>query len=211
MTSTRRVVLAIVAVVALASIGGSAATAGAEFQNSPYETTQDGTAVIPVDLNDTASVRLQVGSKSSGYMLNATLVDNDDDGAVAVEFHVPNAGTDDPTVSAVGQDSVEDVSEYELHDPPLASGAYRLTVSGDGEQVSDVSRLQVDEAGESATTEAATTTAQQTTENPTTTAPETSTTAAATTEDSSSGGAPGFGISVALAGVLGAALLAARP
>jgi PGF-CTERM protein len=210
MTSTRRVVLAIIAVVALASVGGSAATAAAEFQNSPYETTQDGTAVIAVDLNDSESVRLQVGSKSSGYVLNATLVDNDDDGAVAVEFHVPNAGTDTPTVAAVGQDSVEDVSEYELHDPPLAPGAYRLTVSGDGGQVSDVSRLTVNEASESATTGAATTTAQQTTESPSTTASQTSTTVAATSEDSSNGDSPGFGVGVAVAAILGASLLAVR-
>lgn len=212
MTSTSRVSLAIVAVVALASVGAGATAVGAAFQQGPYEAAQTEVATIDVDLNGTETARLAVGSEGAGYQLNATLVDEDGDGSVAVEFRVPNAGTEDPTVGAVGDDTVENVTESEFHDPPLAPGAYRLSVSADGDQVSDVSKLSVIEPAESATT-ATTAPATTTVDSSTTqtqTAAERTTTVAATTEESTNGDSPGFGVLAALAAVIGAAALAKR-
>lgn len=212
MSHSRPLVLAAVAVVALAGVAGAAAP-NAEFAESQYEASQTGTAVLTVALNDTDAADLQVGSEGAGYTLNATLVDEDGDGTVAVEFLVPNAGTDDPTLVAGDGTAVEDVSESTFHDPPLAPGAYRLAVSATGDQPSDVGRLTIEEATQ---TTALTTTyaptdddlAETTSASETTQAVETST--APTTENGSNGGAPGFGATAALLGLAAAALLAAR-
>lgn len=210
MTSPSRVSLAVVAVVALAIVGAGATAVGAEFQQGPYEATQTEATTIDVELNGTETARLSVGSEGAGYQLNATLVDEDGDGSVAVEFRVPNAGTDEPTVAGVGEDTVENVTENEFHDPPLAPGAYRLSVSADGDQVSDVSRLSVTEPSETTTTTATDTTTVGSSTTQTQTAAEQTTSVAATTEESTNGDSPGFGVVAALAAVVGAGALVAR-
>jgi PGF-CTERM protein len=213
MQHDRFVVVAVVAVVALAGVAGAAAPS-AEFEASQYEASQTGSVVMTVSLNDTDTARLTVGSESAGYTLQGTLVDEDGDGTVAVEFVVPNAGTDDATLVADGGTTARNVSESEFHDPPLAPGAYRLTVSATGDEPTDVARLTVEEASESTT--AVTTTAAPTDDDvvETTPAAETTaspeTTAGPVTDDASNGGSPGFGVAAAVVGLLGAALLAVR-
>jgi PGF-CTERM protein len=205
MTRSSHLVLVAVALVALAGVGGAAAP-NAEFDGSEYEASQSGTVTITVTVNDTDTAALRVGSESAGYTLHATLVDENGDGEVSAEFRVPNAGTDSRTLAAVGSDTVENVSESEFHDPPLAPGAYRLTVSATGEQPSDVGRLTVEATRTTALTTTYAPTDDDTPE--TTTAAETTT--APTTDDASDGGSPGFGVAAGLVGLLGAALLAAR-
>jgi PGF-CTERM protein len=217
MQRDRFVVVAAVAVVALAGVAGATAP-GAEFEASQYEASQDGSATMTVALNDTDTAQLQVGSESVGYTLNATLVDENGDGAVAVEFVVPNAGTDDVTLVADSGTALRNVTESEFHDPPLAPGAYRLTVTATGDQPSDVARLTVEEPGQSTTDADLTTTyaptdddVAETTSAAGTTAPQSpETTTAPTTDDASNGGSPGFGVAAALVGLLAAALLAVR-
>lgn len=215
MKRDRFVVVAAVAVVALAGVTGATAPV-AEFDASQYEAAQDGSATMTVTLTDTDTARLQVGSESAGYTVNATLVDENGDGEVAVEFVVPNAGTDEATLVADSDTAVRNVSESEFQDPPLATGAYRLTASATGDQPSDVARLTIVEAGQS--TADVTTTYAPTDEDiaETTSVAETTgsqspeTTAPSTTDDASNGSSPGFGVAAALVGLLGAALLAVR-
>lgn len=214
MAHERPLVLAAVAVVALAGVAGAAAP-NAEFAESQYEASQTETAILTVELNDTDTANLAVGSESAGYTLNGTLVDGDGDGTVAVEFIVQNAGTAGPTLLGGDGDAVENVSESEFHDPPLAPGAYRIAVSATGEQPSDVGRFTVEEPAE--TTNVTTTyaptnddLAEPTSASGTATTRSAETGPAPTTENASNGGSPGFSVVAGLLGLAGAALLAAR-
>ncbi|SEV94904.1 DUF7827 domain-containing protein [Halobacterium jilantaiense] len=204
----RTPLLALLAVFTLVLVGvGAAATPEASFSTRGPETTPNGTAAFTIDITETDRATLHVGSERDGYLLNATIVDANGDGTVAVEFDASNAGTSDTTLSATDGDSVTVNNETELQAPRLEPAAYRLALFVEGNK-SDVDRMLVRQAH----------TAEQTTETSngattTKSASEGTTTERATgmaDDPSSNGTVPGFGMLGALAAAAAAALVAVR-
>lgn len=62
---------------------------------------QGAVATIPVATDGHDTVSFSLGSDDVNYMINATLVDGNDDGEVPIRFDTASAGTAEPTLSVV--------------------------------------------------------------------------------------------------------------
>ncbi|PSQ19479.1 hypothetical protein BRD00_01650 [Halobacteriales archaeon QS_8_69_26] len=96
---------------------------------------------IPLAFENAERATLTVGSDRTGWAVSMTVVDADDDGAVAVLFNTDLAGrVEDPALAfeAAGGDRVESVTRtagqpFSDPDRRLAAGAYPLFLSVEGE------------------------------------------------------------------------------
>lgn len=114
----------------------------AEFRDPAYYTEETGdVADIPIELSRTDTADLRIGSRDDGYVLNATVRDEDRDDEVTVSFDTYTAGTHDEgnsVVTASGGDAVTAVEEAGDFDPDSPDAAvldpaqYELAVEATG-------------------------------------------------------------------------------
>jgi len=170
----------------------------AGFADSIVQVRQGKTVEISVAVGDRQRYRLTVGDQSVNYVLNATLVDGNDDGRVVAVFDTAAAGTDTPTLEpAADGDRITIESESTLPDS-LDPSEYDLALSTTDGEVFDIGTLVVMN-GQTATQTPATGN-----RSATPTAPLDDTTPAHGGIDLSGVGALGAGL---LLGVVGIALL----
>jgi hypothetical protein len=110
-----------------------AAAAAPAFTAEEFTATVGETAVVTVELPAGADRRVDfhVGSERVNYRLDATLVDENGDGAVTVELDTRTAGRLDPAsyLSAAGPDSVENATQSSERLPErLDPGTYPLSL-----------------------------------------------------------------------------------
>jgi hypothetical protein len=107
----------------------------------------DGTTSFEIEFQSDASESATLAIDGPGYLLVATVTDENGDGTVAVEYDVGAAGTDGTPITADGEDTVSVVRETRLDgEGGLEPGSYDMNLTRgtppDGEEV-DISYLRV--------------------------------------------------------------------
>ncbi|WP_132057709.1 DUF7827 domain-containing protein [Halorussus amylolyticus] len=195
------------------------------FGDADLTTERGGTVSIPVELTGTDTASLKIGTEDAvNYALDVTVEDGNGDGQVVVVFDTDAAG--EPNATKVTTEASEDAAtvndetadfEGEPPYPALAPGAYPVELYDDEDRFVAESRLRIEEASttEGPMTE---TTVDETTDIATTmdettdiaTTEEDTTDIATETSDDTESSVPGFGPTVALVALAGAAMLVAR-
>jgi PGF-CTERM protein len=208
--------------VALAAVAGATATDGAATSRLAQEATNNGTpeasfaddriavqdgqvAAIDVRVANTTEATVVLGSSASNYELTVNVTDGNGDGKVGLQLDTGAVGADGSPVSTFRDADSLTVVEESVRGDGLDAAGYSLQVytGGVSGQPSDTAIMMV-QAAETTTTTTTTTT------DPTTSTTTSTTTTAATTATTTSDGQPGFGLLVALVGIVAAALLAIR-
>ena len=94
--------------------------------------------VVDIELalpNGTRRATVELAGAGGDYHVTATVVDENGDGVVALEWNTFYAGRDDVSLAASGPDTVENASRERDLDSFLPEGEYALTVTVDGERV----------------------------------------------------------------------------
>ncbi|WP_435359911.1 PGF-CTERM sorting domain-containing protein [Haloarchaeobius sp. DFWS5] len=208
----RAAVLAAV-LVAVAAIPAAAMAPGMTFDKDVYETNSDESVTMTLQLNDSETGTVTLGSEDAGYQMNVTVMDNTSDGTVEMTVYAQRLGISAPknAVEVAGNDTLVSASNETLGDR-IDAGEYQLSASVNGTET-DVATLSIMEANTTTTTPATTSDPPETTTQPTDEGVDTTTTTADESggdDGGDSGGSPGFGVGVALVALVAAALLAVR-
>ncbi|AFK17954.1 PGF-CTERM sorting domain-containing protein [Haloferax mediterranei ATCC 33500] len=222
------------AVALLASAVAPAAAASAHYEFADDTSTVDQGDVVSITFEaadgvnntsealagDNNTFDLHIGGEEQGFLVNATVVDENRDGNVTVELNTSTAGQANASsyLTATGNDSVTNATQAtENLSEPLDAGEYPLTL-GSMNNSTDTATLVIEE-NETTTTTATTTTeatettteATEETTNASTTESETNESATdATTEQSTDTGIPGFGAALAVIALVAVAFVAVR-
>lgn len=122
-------------------------------QSGVVSVEQGDVVTIPVSTNGADTVTFSLGSESVNYLINATLSDDNDDGAVPVQFDTAAAGTDGSTLSVAdsGDSLTITRSEPELS-ATIDAAEYEYRITRTGEEPDEVGTVSIT-ANESATEE----------------------------------------------------------
>jgi len=113
------------AVGALVVLESGPAQNNVALEKSIVRTDRGENATIPVRLGDADATTITIGDAPDGYRVNATVIDGDGDGRVALSFRTASAGTDRPTLATASADDSVTIREPEpALDGPLPASEY---------------------------------------------------------------------------------------
>ncbi|MFC4438475.1 MULTISPECIES: DUF7827 domain-containing protein [Natrialbaceae] len=111
----------------------------AQFDDNSVSETLGDVAAITINLENTDEADLTIGGEDEGWMINATVYDEEDDGEVTVYFNTAAAGDetdvgDDTDVLSANGNNVVDVDTHESLTDVLATGSYDTSLEVQGDQ-----------------------------------------------------------------------------
>lgn len=227
--SSLGLVVVALSLLSLAAVAGATAPDGAAAARQAQDATNNATpeawfaddrvvveagqvAAVDVRLNNTEEATVVVGSSASSHRIVVATTDGNGDGRVGVQIETAGVGPNRIRFSTFRDADGVDVQSRSGGSGALPAQGYslQLYLGNTTGEPDDASLLMV-EAAETPTTTASATT--ETTTDDTTTATTSGPATTTTTDDATettTDGQPGFGLVVALVGVLAAALLAVR-
>ncbi|ELZ95079.1 hypothetical protein C440_08382 [Haloferax mucosum ATCC BAA-1512] len=222
----------VVALLASAVAPAAAASAHYEFADDTYTTEQGEVVAITFNaadgVNNTSKVLagdnntfdVYLGDSDSGFLVNATVVDENRDGNVTLELNTSTAGQGNVSsyLTAAGNDSLTNATQAtENLSDPLDAGEYSMALGSMNNSTDTASLVIEDNETETTTatttTEATETTTEVTEETTSGSTNESETNESATdttTEKSTDTGIPGFGAALAVIALVAVAFVAVR-